>query len=55
MVVSFVALSIALWLGLSGEGGILKWSPAYTIDEATSSSSSFATKVEASDDDDSGR
>lgn len=54
MVVSFVALSILLWLGLSGEGGILKWSPAYTIDEATSSSS-FATKVEASDDDDSGR
>lgn len=52
MVVSFLALSIAL--GLSGEGGILKWSPAYTIDEATSSSS-FATKVEASDDDDSGR
>lgn len=52
MVVSFVALSISFWVG-GGEGGILKWFPAYTTD--ATSSSSFATKVEASDDDDSGQ
>lgn len=54
MVVSFVALSISFWVG-GGEGGILKWFPAYTTDATSSSSSSFATKVEASDDDDSGQ